>query len=216
MTKEKQLPVGRGARSVGVLANGQVYVPVPRTPADAAAMRGNLSAQLGAVHALDQFYALVGALQADRSVAYDPMAELEAREEERARIKHARAVDQELRDAALYDAKLRHLRAKHQYEAAEEFKDEKFGLGRARFAQRRAEAEVGEAVAREGLREEVILPESASKKAQTLAEQFARMVDDLEAQILKAEAAGESTEGLRSEQELLNKLLRRELLRERS
>jgi len=39
------------------------------------------------------------------------------------------------------------------------------------------------------------------------------LVDDLDEQIAKAEAAGESTEEMRREQDLLNKMLRRELLK---
>jgi hypothetical protein len=118
----------------------------------------------------------------------------------------------------LYEAKLKKLQAKHRHDAEDEFKDEKFNLGKARFAQRKAEAEVGEAVAREGMKGDVLPPEPAPAKGTgpSLAEQYARLVDDLDEQIAKAEAAGESTEQMRAEQDVLNKMLRRELLKGRS
>ena len=202
------------ARAVGILASGQVFIPLPLTVAEAESLRANLNAQLGAVRALDQIHALAGALQARRYVLHDPVAELDARLEEERRILHEREVNRELRETALYEAKLRHLKARHRFEAEEEFKDEKFGLGRARFAQRRAEAEVGEAVAREGLREEIIPPEEPAPRQQASMAHFARLVDELDVRIIQAEAAGESTEALRAEQEVLNRLLRRELLKE--
>ena len=78
-----------------------------------------------------------------------------------------------------------------------------------------AEAKIGEAVAREGMKEEILEPEArlAEAKHQTMAEQFARMVDDLEKKIDEAEAAGLPSGELRNEQNTLNKLLRRELLK---
>jgi hypothetical protein len=83
------------------------------------------------------------------------------------------------------------------------------------MAQRKAEAEVGEAVAREGIKGDVLPPDPAPAKVNepSLAQRYARLVDDLDERIAKAEAAGKSTEEMRSEQALLNKMLRRELLK---
>jgi hypothetical protein len=204
-----------GSRAVGIQIGGQVYIPLPTDPQLAAGLRGNVNSQFRAAIALDHVYALSAALNAPRHILHDPMAEHEAREDERERIRHERELAQELRETALYEAKLKKLQAKHRHDAESEFKEEKFGLGKARFAQRKAEAEVGEAVAREGMRGDVFPPEPAAAKVNeaSLAQQFARLVDDLDERIAKAEAAGESTEEMRSEQDLLNKMLRRELLK---
>lgn len=215
MSADKKVTVLEGSRAVGILAGGQVYIPLPNTPDAAQALRGNLNAQLGAVAAVDRVHALAAAFEASRHILHDPAGEREAQEEARQQIRHDRELAQEQRETDLYEAKLKKLQAKHRHDAESEFKEEKFGLGRARFAQRKAEAEVGEAVARESVKADVLPPEPTSAKdaGPTLAAEFARRVDDLDEQIAKAEAAGEATEGMRSEQDLLNKMLRRELLK---
>lgn len=215
MSSEKNVTVLNGSRAVGILAGGQVYIPLPTTLEEAEALRGNLNSQFRAVLAVDRIHALAVALNAPRHVLHDPVAEREAQQEERKQILHERELANELRETALYEAQLKKLQAKHRYDAEDEFKEEKFGLGKARFAQRKAEAEVGEAVAREGLKADVFPPEPAPAKANgpSLAKEYARLVDDLDEKIVKAEAAGESTEEMRSEQDLLNKMLRRELLK---
>jgi hypothetical protein len=216
MSDKKSAPAVQGSRAVGILANGQVYIAVPTTPAEAEALRGNLNSNLGAAMAVDRLHAWAGALHAERHILHDPAAELDARNEEREQIRHERELAKELRETALYEAKFKKLQAKHRHDAEDEFKDEKFGLGKARFAQRKAEAEVGEAVAREGMKGDVLPPEPVKGTGPSLAEQYARLVDDLDEQIAKAEAAGESTEQMRAEQDVLNKMLRRELLKGRS
>ena len=215
MASDKSVTVINGSRAVGILAGGQIYIPLPNTPNAAEALRDNLNAHLGAVLAVDRVHALAAALQAGRDILHDPVAEHEALEEEREQIRHEREVARELRETTLYEAKLKKLQAKHRHDAEDEFKEEKFGLGKARFAQRKAEAEVGEAVAREGLKGDVFPPEPAPAKDSrpSLIEEFTRLLDDLEEKIAKAEAAGESTEAMRSEQDLLNKMLRRELIK---
>ena len=215
MSSDKNVSVLNGSRVVGILAGGQVYIPLPTNAEEAEALRGNLNSQFRAVLEVDRIHALAVALNAPRHVLHDPVAEREALEEEREQIRHERELAQELRETALYEVKLKKLQAKHRHDAEDEFKEEKFGLGKARFAQRKAEAEVGEAVAREGMKGDVFPPEPAPVKATgpSLAEQYARLVDDLDERITKAEAAGESTEEMRAEQDLLNKLLRRELLK---
>jgi hypothetical protein len=217
MSSDKNVPVLTGSRAVGILAGGKVYIPLPTDAEEAEALRGNLNSQYRAVLAVDRIHALAVALNAPRHILHDPVAERAALEEERAQIRHERELAQEQREADLYEARLKKLQAKHRHDAESEFKDEKFGLGKARFAQRKAEAEVGEAVAREGMRGEVFPPEPEPAKTKTsepsLAQHYARLVDDLDERIAKAEAAGESTEEMRGEQDLLNKMLRRELLK---
>jgi hypothetical protein len=215
MPLDKNVTVPNGSRAVGILAGGQVYIPLPTNPDEAGALRDNLNSQFRAVLAVDRIHALAVALNAPRHVLHDPIAEREALEEEREQIRHERELAQELRETALYEAKLKKLQAKHRHDAEDVFKEEKFGLGKARFAQRKAEAEVGEAVAREGIKGDVLPPEPVAAKANetSLAQRYARLVDDLDERIAKAEAAGESTEEMRSEQDLLNKMLRRELLK---
>jgi hypothetical protein len=215
VSADKKVSVLEGSRAVGILAGGQVYIPLPSTPDAAHALCGNLNAQVGAVAAVDRVHALAAAFQASRHILHDPAAEREAQEEARQQIRHQRELAQEQRETDLYEAKLKKLQAKHRHDAESEFKEEKFGLGRARFAQRKAEAEVGEAVARESVKADVLPPEPPAKDpGLSLAAEFARRVDDLEEQIAKAEAAGEGTEAMRSEQDVLNKMLRRELLKE--
>ncbi len=215
MASDKSVTVLNGSRAVGILAGGQVYVPLPTDPEEAEALRGNLNSQFRAVLAVDRIHALAVALNAPRHILHDPIAEREALEEEREQIRDERELAQELRETALYEAKLKKLQAKHRHDAENEFKKEKFGLGKARFAQRKAEAEVGEAVARQGIKGDVLQPEPAAAKANdpSLAQRYARLVDELDERIAKAEAAGEPTEEMRSEQDLLNKMLRRELLK---
>jgi len=215
MASEKNVTVLNGSRAVGILAGGQVYIPLPTNSEEAEALRGNLNSQFRAVLAVDRIHALAVALNAPRHVLHDPIAEREALEEEREQIRHERELAQELRETALYEVKLKKLQAKHRHDVESEFKEDRVGLGKARMAQRRAEAEVGEAVAREGLKGDVLPPEPVAAKINepSLAQRYARLVDDLDERIAKAEAAGESTEEMRSEQDLLNKMLRRELLK---
>jgi len=204
------------SRAVGIRVGNQVYMPaLPPDGATAEALRGNLNAHLGAVAVLDRIYAGAAALAAVRTVVYDPNAEREAREENRAEVRHEREIAKRRRMQEILDAELAVLEAQHRFEAVRDFKDDKFNVGHARYRQRAAEAEVGEAVAREGLKGEILEPEfkPASTKAPTLAEQFARMVDDVETEINEAEAAGRPTDAMRAEQNMLNKLLRRELLK---
>jgi hypothetical protein len=204
------------SRAVGVRVGDQVYMPA--LPADgdtAAAMRGNLKAHLNVVGLLDHIYAGAEALAAGRTVVYDPAAEREAREENRAEVLHAREIAKKRRQREIHEAELEVLQAQHRYEAVREFKEVKFDVGHARLRQRVAEAEVGEAVAREGMKDEVIEPQAKTVevKSPTLAEQFARLVDDLEQKIDEAEAGGRPTDEMRAEQKTLNTLLRRELLK---
>jgi hypothetical protein len=187
MSSDENVTVLDGSRAVGILAGGQVYIPLPTDPDEAGALRGNLNSQFRAVLAVDRIHALAV----------------------------ARALAQERRETDLYEARLKKLQAKHRHDAESEFKEEKFGLGKARFAQRKAEAEVGESVAREGIKGDVLPPEppAATVNEPSLAQTYARLVDDLDERIAKAEAAEQPTEEMRSEQVLLNKMLRRELIK---
>jgi hypothetical protein len=223
MSDKRQMPNQPGQalsivppRAVGVLIGNQVYMPaLPADGETAAALRGNLNAHLKVVSLLDHIYAGAEALAAGRMVVYDTVAEREAREEGRAEILHAREIAKGRRQREIHEVELEVLQAQHRYEAVRDFKEVKFDVGHARYRQRVAEAQVGEAVAREGLKEEIIEPQAkpAETKGPTLAQEFARLVDNLERQIDEAEAAGRPTEDLRAEQKTLNTLLRRELLK---
>lgn len=204
------------SRAVGIRVGSEVYMPA--LPADgdtAAALRGSLNAHLRVVTLLDHIYAGAEALAAGRTVIHDAVAEREARAENRAEVLHAREIAHSRRKKEFHEAELEALEAQHRFEAVRDFKEDKFNVGHARYRQRVAEAKIGEAVAREGMKEEILEPEarSAGAKHPTMAEQFARMVDDLERTIDEAEAAGLPTGELRNEQNTLNKLLRRELLK---
>ena len=212
----KKVPSELPPRAVGVRIGEQVFVPaLPATAAIAAETRMSLLAHYGAVTLMDETYAASAALGAGRTVLYDPVADREAREEERLESRHRRTVAELRRDRERLEAELEVLRAHHRLAAEEEFKPLKFGLGHARYRARVAEAEVGEAVAREGMKPEILEPEvtSARSKAPSMAEQLARRIDDLEVQIEQREAAGQPTDELRDERRVLNKMLRAELLR---
>src|ERR1700681_1206856 len=116
MSSDKNVTTLNGSRAVGILAGGQIYIPLPATPDAAEALRGNLNAHLGAVLAVDRVHALAAALQAGRHILHDPIAEREALEEEREQIRHDRELAQELRETALYEAKLKKLQAKHRHD----------------------------------------------------------------------------------------------------
>ena len=203
-------------RAVGVRTGHEVYLPALQADGDtAAALRGSLNSHLRVITLLDHIYAGAEALAAGRTVIHDAAAEREAREESRTEVLHQRALAKSRRQKELHEAELEALEAQHRFEAVRDFKDDKFKVGHARYQQRVAEAKVGEAVAREGLKGEILDPETKSIDAKhpTMAQQFARMVDDLDKKIDDAEAAGLPTGELRGEQNMLSKLLRRELLK---
>jgi hypothetical protein len=91
MSSDENVTVLDGSRAVGILAGGQVYIPLPTDPDEAGALRGNLNSQFRAVLAVDRIHALAVALNAPRHILHDPVAEREALEEEREQIRHARA-----------------------------------------------------------------------------------------------------------------------------
>jgi hypothetical protein len=216
MSGRRNLPVAQSSRAVGVRVGGQVYMPaLPANGRIAEALKENLNAHYGVVVLLDHIYAAASALASARVVVHDPVAEREAEMEEREKVRHDRAMAQCRRERELHEARLEVLRAQHQYDAVEKFKEVKFGLGEARFKQKVAEAKIGEAVAREGMTDDILAPEGkpANGNSVSLAEQFARLVDDIEVQIEEAEASGRPTEQLRAEQNTANRILRRELLR---
>jgi len=203
-------------RSVGVMVNGQVLVPAfPRDAATAAGQRGVLEQSLGAIALMDYIAGAAHAYEANRVIVHDPVAEREARADIKAQVDSARVVASHYRRQAELEAELAAELAEQKLDAVREFKPIKSGLGKARFAKRQAEVEVEESVAREGIKGDVLPPEPVAAKANepSLAQRYARLVDDLDERIAKAEAAGESTEEMRSEQDLLNKMLRRELLK---
>jgi hypothetical protein len=221
MSSDKMVPVLNGSRAVGILAGGQVYIPLPTNSEEAEALRGNLNSQFRAVLAVDRIHALAVALNAPRHVLHDPIAEREALEEEREQIRHEREIAELRRRKATAEAKIETTKVEQALEALEEFKERKFEQGRAGFDKRRAdiraaeaEAKLKEALARDEGEPEVIQPEcKPDVRAPDLAQHFARLVDDLDEQIAEAESKGHPTEDMRAQQKLLNELMRKELLK---
>ena len=199
-------------RTIGTRLDGLIALPsLPKDGRTAAALRANLNAHLGAIALMDRIYSAVGGLTAGQVSFY----ETEARRESEANILHAREIADNQRKKEVHESELAALEAQHRFEAVRDFKEDKFNVGHARYRQRAAEAKVSEAVAREGLKDDILEPHSnrTDAKAPIMAEQFARLVDDLEKEIEEAEAAGRPTDGMRAEQNTLNRLLRRELLK---
>jgi hypothetical protein len=205
-------------RPVGMMVNGQVFVPAfPRDAATAAGQRAVLQQSLGAVALMDYVTAAAGAYEANRVIYHDPEAEREARADIKAQVDSARVVASHYRRQAELEAELAAELTEQKLDAVREFKPIKSGLGKARFAKRQAEVEVEESVAREGMREQVIEPQPApagNVKTSSAAKLLARLIDDLEIEIVNAEADGKPTVGLRSQQEALNIALRRKLMQE--
>jgi hypothetical protein len=164
-----------------------------------------------AVDAMDKLHTSIDNFQANRLGLARP--EIQERLEEEM---HQRTVARKRREKELYEAQEQALEAKHRLEARAQFKEQKFAAGAARFNQKIAERQVGEAVARASMQEEILEPEGRQQhgsKSASKAQTLALLIDELEKEIDEAEAAGRPTEELRTERDSLNALLRRELLR---
>jgi hypothetical protein len=220
MSSDKKVPVLNGSRAVGILAGGQVYIPLPTNPEEAEALRGNLNSQFRAVLAVDRIHALAVALNAPRHVLHDPIAEREALEEVNKDVAHEREIAALRRRREKAKAEIEALEVEDKRDAIIEFKDDKTKSGRAGFEKRRAETEAATAeaklkasLARED-EPEIMEPErKPDVKVPDLAQHFARLVDDLDEQIAEAESKGQPTEEMRAQQKLLNELMRKELLK---
>lgn len=223
--ERRVLPAVRGGtaimpgepRTIGIQVGGTIYMPaLPADANDAAALRGAVNAHVGAVIAMDRFYAAAAAFAAPRVVISNPGAEIEAQREEEKELKHQRLLAEKRRERELIDADVEIMDAEHRAEAKHLFKESKYKAGFARFDEMTAKRRVGEAVARASMEEEILEPErkpAEKPKSASTAEMLAQVADDLEKQIDNEEAAGRPTDQLRSELKSINALLRRELLK---
>ena len=221
----KNVPAVAGSRPISLSSNGQALIPVlPRDVTTTGTHRDLLRSELGIVALMEAVWGGIAAYEATRTIIYDPQATREAHEEARKDVLHAREIAEIRRQAQKAEEQLIVLKAKHALEAEGEFKEHKFESGRAGFKRRQAEiraaeaeARLKESIAREDEEPDIIVPErKPDAMTSDLAQHFARLVDDLEVQIDKAEARGQPTEQMRSEQDVLNKMLRRELLKGKS
>jgi len=210
------LPVPQEPRPVGVRVGNAVFTPVlPTDATNAAAIREHDNAFLGVLGLADTIFAAAEQIHAPRAIIYNPAAEHEAREEAQKELQHQRVLAKKRREKEIYEADTEALKARHRYEATEEFKEDKFEVGHARVREKVAKHGVGEAVARAaGIDGEILEPENKKEpKPSSLAQTFALRADELEKEIDDAEAAGRPTEELRNELNAVNKMLRRDLLR---
>lgn len=201
-------------RNVGIRVGDQVYVPsLPIDPSHAAALAGCFDAHTQALINMDRFFATAAAFTARRTVLCQPEAERAAQMEEAREFEHQRVLAEKRREKELLEASMKLLELKHKLEAAEAFKDDKFDLGRARFAEKTAKHGVGEAVARASMQEEP--SETEKPKPAPLIDAITQHLDAVEKQIDETEASGAPTENLRREMEVLTMMLRREVKKAR-
>jgi len=206
------------SRTVGIRVGNKVYAPILSDDANAAmATAGVLEAHARAVIAMDRVYAAIAAYAAHRTVIWKPAEELAAAHREETELLHQDALAEKRREKELHEADLATLEAKHRLEAAAQFKEYKFQAGEARFAEKIAQRRVGEAVARAGLHDpEANEPKSAAppaSKEPSILDHLAARAQELDEQIEQAEAAGKPTDRLRAELDILNGMLRREILK---
>jgi len=210
-------PVPAQTREVGIRVGNQVYVPVLAHDAHtAAAQAGVLNAHARAVIVLDRVYAACAAFGAPRTVIWRPTDEADAARHEQKELDHQEALAKKRREKELYEADLAILEAQHRLEATAVFKGRKFEVGDAKIAEKIAKFRAGEAVAREATDGEVLTPEkhkAAAHRDPSLADQLAFRAQELDEEIEKTEAEGKSTERLRAELDVVNGMLRREILK---
>jgi hypothetical protein len=108
-----------------------------------------LDEQTKAVEAKDRLDTAIEKYHARRTGILNP-ADQEELEEER----HKRMLARLRREREVYDAKQETMESLHKLEATEEFKEQKFAAGRARYGAKIAERQVGEAVARSSMEPE--------------------------------------------------------------
>jgi hypothetical protein len=127
-------------------------------------------------------------------------------EDQRDEEKHKRVIAEKRREKELWDAERQIIEAqsaateaKHQFEAKEYFKETKFAAGKARFAQKIAEREVGEAVARASMKSESAEAPPPPPNPTSMADMLAELIDAMERKIDEAEAGGASTAQMRED-----------------
>jgi len=162
-----------------------------------------LEQQTKAVEANDRLHNAIEQFHAHRLGLLNP-ADQERFEEE----KHQRILANKRREKEQYEADEQTLDVKHRVEAKVEFKGPKFAAGAARFAQKIAEHQVGEAVARSSLE-----PEPTETPAPDQPVPFAAVLRDfvqkMERDIDAAEAAGKPTKQMRDDLAAINAILKR-------
>ncbi len=168
-----------------------------------AALTRYFEQQTKAVEANDRLHTAIEQFHRHRLGLLNP-ADQEQFEED----KHKRVLAQKRREKEQYEADEQILDARHRVEAKEEFKEPKLAAGRARFAQKIAERQVGEAVARSSMEPE---PKETPvpKQPVSITAVLADFVQKLESDIDAAEAAGKPTKQMRDDLAALNALLKR-------
>ena len=161
-----------------------------------------LNEQTKAVVARDGLDGAIEKYQANRLGLLNP-ADREQLEEE----SHRRTLAKKRREKEIYEAEQDVMEARHKLEATEEFKEQKFAAGKARFGAKIAEHQVGEAVARSSMEPEPEQP--APEKPVSIAAVLDDFVRKLEWDIDQAEAMGKSTKQMREDLAALNSLLKR-------
>jgi hypothetical protein len=169
----------------------------------AAALTCCLNEQTKSVLAKDALETSMEKYHAHRAGILNPV-EQEEMEEER----HKRMLARLRRERQIYDAKQETMESLHKLEATEEFKEQKFAAGRARYGAKIAERQVGEAVARSSMEPE---PKEAPapEKPVSIEAVLADFAHKLEQDIDQAEAMGKSTKQMREDLAALSSLLKR-------
>jgi hypothetical protein len=168
-----------------------------------AALARYLDQQTKAVEANDRLHAAMEKFHANRLGLLNPVDQEQFEED-----KHKRLLARKRREKEQYEADEHILDVKYRVEAKEEFKEPKFAAGRARFAQKIAERQVGEAVARSSIEPE---PEETPTPQQpvSIAAVIGDLVQKLERDVDAAEAAGKPTKQMRDDRDALNAMLKR-------
>lgn len=200
-------------RNVGIRVGDRVYMPaLPVDENHARALQGCIDAHTGALIALDRFYATAAAFATPRAIAWQPAAELAAQAEQERELLHQRTLAEIRREQEVVEAETKVLQAKHRHEAAVIFKEDKFELGRMRFAEKTAKHGVGEAVARASIQEDTDPnPPEHQPATATIHELIIQHLELVEQNIDEAEGSGGDTEKLRAERDALSMMLRREI-----
>ncbi len=170
-----------------------------------AALTRYFEQQTKAVEANDRLHSAIEQFHRHRLGLLNPVDQEQFEED-----KHKRILAKKRREKEQYEADEQILDAKHRVEAKEEFKEPKLAAGRARFAQKIAERQVGEAVARSSMEpepKETPVPEQPVSITAVLGD----FVQKLECDIDAAEAAGKPTKQMRDDLAALNAMFKRSI-----
>jgi hypothetical protein len=207
-------------REVGLRIGDQVFMPaLPPTADGAAALNGYLRAHNMAVSLLDQYFVCREQYRANRNVIYRPTADVAAQEEEESELKHQRELASIRREREIDEHKLAALQSRHKLEAEEEFKVDKFNLGKARFGEKAAKHRVGETVAKASVHDYAPAaekPAAPSPEQPPLVDALLQGIEDLEQQIEQREASGMSADTLHMQRDALRDLVMQTLKKGRA